>query len=149
MIFNEPTAHRPVVRGRSVSWKAGQMKGAGYAQFRAYLTNVFTYAGTASLSRELQTVCAADARPGDVLIQAGFPGHAVILVDQAVNPRTGERIHLLAQSYMPAQELHVLKNPARPSVSPWYRLPDRGRIATPEWNFDARHLKRFKRESSR
>ena len=141
--------HRPVVSGRSVSWRAGQKKGAGYAQFRAYLTNVFTYAGTASLSRELQSVRAAKAQTGDVLIQGGFPGHAVILVDQAEDPRTGERIYLLAQSYMPAQELHVLKNPARPRLSPWYRLPDRGRIATPEWNFDAKDLKRFESAAGR
>ena len=46
---------------------------------------------------------------GDVFIQGGFPGHAIIVVDLAEN-EVGEKCFLVAQSYMPAQEIHVLKN---------------------------------------
>ena len=64
---------------------------------------VFSYAGTASLSRELAPVNYQDMKIGDVFIQGGHPGHAVIVVDIAVHPKTKKKVFLLAQSYMPAQ----------------------------------------------
>ena len=80
---------------------------------------------------------------GDVLIQGGSPGHAVIVVDMALKLDTGEKLFLLAQSYMPAQEIHILKNPEEPGISPWYRLNQDDQINTPEWRFYKEDLKRF------
>lgn len=108
--------------------------------FRQYLEFVFSYAGTLSLSRELQPV--NDILPGDVYIQGGSPGHAVIVMDVAVNI-AGKKIFLLAQSYMPAQDIHILRNPAS-SQSPWYEAATRGELLTPEWTFSSGDLKRFK-----
>ena len=52
-----------------------------------------------------------DIEIGDVFIQTGNPyGHAIIIVDVAIN-KNKEKIFMLAQSYMPAQEIHILKNP--------------------------------------
>ncbi len=79
--------------------------------------------------------------PGEVFIQGGFPGHAVIAIDVAVNP-AGERCFLLAQSFMPAQELHILKNP-NSALSPWYHAQAEGKLNTPEWEFKHGDLKRF------
>ena len=76
--------------------------------FRRYLDMVFNYAGTLSLSKELIALPYKNLQPGDVLIQGGSPGHAVVVMDVAVN-RDGKKLYLLAQSYMPAQEIHVLK----------------------------------------
>jgi len=45
--------------------------------------------------------------PGDVMIRAGSPGHAMLVVDVAEDER-GRRIYLLAQSYMPAQDIHIV-----------------------------------------
>ena len=59
-------------------------------------------------------------RIGDVFIIGGSPGHAVIVVDMAVNPETHEKVFLLAQSYMPAQQIQLLKNNNDPDLSPWY-----------------------------
>ena len=56
-------------------------------------------------------------KPGDVLIRGGFPGHAVIVMDMATNS-AGKKIYLLAQSYMPAQDIHVLVNPSDEHSSP-------------------------------
>ena len=33
---------------------------------------------------------------------------------------------LLAQSYMPAQSPHILKNLNNPELSPWFKVPQRG-----------------------
>ena len=82
-----------------------------------------------------------DIQVGDVFIQGGFPGHAVIVVDMVKN-QEGEKRFMLAQSYMPAQELQVLKNPA--SDEPWYSIPKlHEKLVTPEWNFASTDLKRF------
>lgn len=79
--------------------------------------------------------------PGDVFIQGGFPGPAVLVVDVAEDAK-GRRVFLLSQSYMPAQEIHVLKNPNDPS-NPWYSAEDSGDLETPEWVFKRKSLKRF------
>ena len=85
-------------------------------------------------------------QPGDVFIKGGSPGHAVIVVDVAIYPQTGKKVFLLAQSYMLAQQIHILVNPANRGLSPWYELSDNdeGKLYTPEWVFEKKDLKRFK-----
>ena len=102
------------------------------------------YAGTASLEKELTTIKISDVKIGDVFIKGGFPGHAVIVVDVAMNPKTNQKIMLLAQSYMPAQELQILKNPNSSSLNPWYATDFGTILKTPEWSFSSTQLKRFK-----
>jgi hypothetical protein len=80
-------------------------------------------------------------RPGDVFVKGGFPGHAVLVLDAAENAK-GERLFLLGQSYMPAQEFHVLKTPIS-LRSPWYEADGKGKLVTPEWIFEWEHLRRF------
>ena len=85
-------------------------------------------------------------QPGDVFIKGGSPGHAVIVVDVAIYPQTGKKVFLLTQSYMPAQQIQILVNPANRGLSPWYELSDNdeGKLYTPEWVFEKKDLKRFK-----
>jgi hypothetical protein len=105
---------------------------------------IFAYAGTLSLDRELDRKPLDEIEAGDVFIQGGSPGHAVIVVDKAVHPKTGEILLLLAQSYMPAQEIHILNNFNDPALSPWYSVQSLGdRVETPEWRFHPDHLKSF------
>ena len=132
---------RPRFHGNQVSWEKRATPDSSYASFRRYLDLVFDYAGSFSLSRELERV--PDSRRiqgGDVFIQGGFPGHAVLVVDVAEDAR-GRRAVLLAQSYMPAQEIHVLRNPRTPD-SPWYVIDGDGPLMTPEWTFPPRSLRR-------
>lgn len=83
---------------------------------------------------------------GDVFIQGGSPGHAVIIVDMAIDNK-GNKLYMLAQSYMPAQELQILKNQTHIDISPWYKLNlTDTEISTPEWNFTNKDLKRFDNE---
>jgi hypothetical protein len=115
-----------------------------YGKFRKYLDYVFSYANTRSLSQELISLDSiAEMQIGDVFIQTGNPyGHAVIVVDMAKNLDTGEKVYMLAQSYMPAQDIQVLVNRKNSKISPWYILGD-GQIETPEWTFNPGDLKRF------
>ena len=130
------------VDGNKTSWVDKNIPGNTYDDFWNYLEVIFMYAGTASLEKELRSAKINEAEIGDVLIQGGHPGHAVIIVDRAINPKTGKNVYLLAQSYMPAQEIQILKNPMDIALSPWYELSE-GDIATPEWGFESGDLKRF------
>ncbi len=112
-------------------------------RFDKYLSRVFGMCGSASLSKQLKPVNGfSQIQSGDVLIRGGFPGHAVIVMDVAVNA-LGNKIYLLAQSYMPAQDIHVLKNPANVDLSPWYEVNDDNIIFTPEYTFTQNELRRW------
>lgn len=130
------------VKGNKTSWYKATSPSNDYDTFWAYMELIFMYAGTHSLSKELNSVPITDMQIGDVLIQGGFPGHAVVVVDMCEN-RAGKKLFMLAQSYMPAQELHILINPKNDKLSPWYELSSDGDIVTPEWRFGIGDLKRF------
>ena len=130
------------VDGNKTSWINKNNPSNTYEDFWNYLEIIFTYAGTASLEKELLPVNIQEAEIGDVLIQGGHPGHAAIIVDKASDKSTGKNVYLLAQSYMPAQELQVLKNSEDQGMSPWMELKA-GSIRTPEWGFESGDLKRF------
>lgn len=133
---------RPRVAGRAIAWRKEAAADATWASFRRYLDFVFVYAGRYSLAKELLPVSPDDPiRPGDVFIQGGFPGHAVIVMDVAQDAQ-GRRVFLLAQSYMPAQEVHVLRGPK--DDDPWYRFPVGDTLETPEWTFSPAHRMRFR-----
>ena len=108
--------------------------------FMTYMNTVFGMCGSASLSKQLKTALLGDMVPGDVLIRGGFPGHAVIVMDVAENTE-GKKIYLLAQSYMPAQDIHILINPMDEKFSPWYEVRENMEIYTPEYVFKANELK--------
>ena len=116
-----------------------------HAALARYLVPTFGYAGTLSLSRELRPVPLAQVQPGDVLIHGGAPGHAVLVVDVAENPASHQQYVLLAQSYMPAQSIHVLRNVEAPALGAWFAVPGPGeaQFDTPEWTFSRTELKRF------
>lgn len=115
-----------------------------YSSFRKYLDMVFAYAGTLSLSKEMEKITLKDMQPGDVFLYGQTPGHCEIVLDMAENKTTGERIFILAQGYMPAQEMHILKNPANEEGNPWYEANFGERLNTPEWEFTKDQLMRFK-----
>lgn len=135
--------YRITVSGNQAGW----VKTAGYSDdykdFRKYLDVVFAYAGTLSLSKQLKPVALEEMQIGDVFIKGGSPGHCAIVVDMAENSATGEKLFLLAQSYMPAQDIHILKNPRDGALSPWYSLNFGDELITPEWVFKKTELKRF------
>lgn len=105
---------------------------------------IYTYANTGSLLNELQSVDLSEIQIGDVFIQKGSPyGHAVTVVDMAENQETGEKIFMIAQSYMPAQDIHILLNFNNEKLSPWYSVDFGENLYTPEWTFTKNDLRRF------
>ena len=135
IVFHDSNGKRMVFHGSEKN----------YSEFRRHMNRVFTYAGSYSLARELRPVPIADIQIGDVFIQGGFPGHAVLVVDMAISRAGRDKTFLLMQSFMPAQDMHILRNLKAADGSAWFRPPvPGGSLVTPEWIFPAKALRRFK-----
>lgn len=136
--------YRPNVNGDNVRWIRSVESDSSYNNFREYLDTVFMYAGTYSLSKEMKQVSSIDSlQIGDAFILGGFPGHAVIVADIAMNPATGTKLFLLIQGYTPAQEIHVIRNPHRSDGLPWFELRTEDTLEILHWQFTEKHLRRF------
>jgi hypothetical protein len=61
----------------------------------------------------------------------------------AVN-KSREKICLLAQGFIPAQDIHLLKNNNNKILTPWYKIESNQLLKTPEWVFTSSDLKRWK-----
>ena len=136
--------NRIVVENNKAYWVGKTGYSNDYDSFRRYLDMVFAYAGTLSLSIEMQKVSLADIRIGDVFLKGEDPGHCVIILDMAENKATGKKLFLIAQSYMPAQDIHILKNPGDENIGPWYPVDFGEILKTPEWTFNKSQLFRFR-----
>ncbi len=137
--------YRIAVKGNKTSWVKTAKASDSYDDYWKYLELIFNYAGTASLAKEMNAISISDLQIGDVFIKGGFPGHAIIVVDMAINPKNNQKLMLLAQSYMPAQELQILLNPSISSNNKicWYAVNNLPTLETPEWTFKSSELKRF------
>lgn len=129
---------------RGVRLDFGECADKGRTAFDRYLRKVFTYCSTRTLARQLIPASLNTVEAGDVLIRSGSPGHAMLVVDVAVDGQ-GHRIFLLAQSYMPAQDIHIVRNPGD-DRSPWYRADTSIKIlSTPEYSFTTSELRTWKK----
>lgn len=127
------------VKGNKVSWNLNNNNNSSYDSFQKYLNMVYAYASTLSLEKELIEKHFSKLDIGDVFIQGGSPGHCVIVVDMAVNETTGEKLFMLAQSYMPAQDIQILIGDSQDS--PWFSSNIEDTLKTPEWTFEVSDLK--------
>lgn len=136
--------YRIRVSGNNTSWYKATEVDYSYQTFRKYLNIIFTYAGTASLSKEVVSVKYEDMQVGDIFIRGGHPGHAMIIVDIATD-KLGHKAIMVAQSYMPAQDIHIVTNLRDAVSSPWYIINKNTKsINFPEWSFDMTQLCRMK-----
>ena len=110
-----------------------------------WLRQIYSYANTWSIDTyDSSPVNILEMKPGDFFIKSNPPpatGHAINVVDVIVNKTNSKKMYMLSQSYMPAQETHILINPLNGSV--WYALDEFKDIVTPEWSFTVNQLKRF------
>ncbi|AZQ63936.1 hypothetical protein EI427_17400 [Flammeovirga pectinis] len=134
---------RPIVSGNKVTFKTISSPNSTYAAFRKYLDYVYMYAGTISINKEMKKVSTSDkVKIGDVIVTPGSPGHAVIIIDEAVN-NNGDKIFLLAEGYTPAQSIHILKNPFDTALQNWYFINNEGETETARYTFYTTNIRRF------
>ena len=83
--------------------------------FEAYLKIIMTYAGSASLARDLKKRTNYP-EIGDLLIIPGYPGHVVIIIDKKII--NGVNYYLFANSWIPAQDIEIIAghNPKYPNI---------------------------------
>jgi hypothetical protein len=136
---------KPKISGNKVTFtpKSGTANNS-YKNFKSYMNMIFNYAGTYSLSQELKKVNISTIQAGDLFVVGGFPGHAMMVVDLAKNA-DGETIFLLAQSYMPAQNIHIVKNFKAESktLGCWFSVDFGEQLETPEFTFPKGSLMRW------
>lgn len=134
--------YRIQVSGNQVNWVKTAEPDDSYESFLQYLRIVFAYAGTLSMESESTSVELADLQAGDVFLRGGSPGHVVMVINVCENAE-GKKAFLLGQGYMPAQEFHVLKNPAHEN-DPWYYEEEVAYpFVTPEYVFEEGSLRRL------
>lgn len=123
--------HFQNVGGRTMHYQGGASRPA----FERYMRNVYGVASTYSLKHELENRSLKDIQPGDVFVYAAGDhdlerkmhskyGHAIMVVDVAVNKLTGSRIFMLAEGNTPARDIHVLRNLKNPMLSPWFSVDE-------------------------
>jgi hypothetical protein len=120
-------------------WVLKAAKSYTYTTFIQYMNLVFSYAGTLSLEKELVKIhTPAELKAGDVFIHGGSPGHCFIVMDVAENASHQQQF-LLAQSFMPAQDIQILQQ----NGDAWFSLSRPASI--PYANLiDFKYLRRFK-----
>jgi hypothetical protein len=124
-------------RYKNGKWALTAKKDYGYNTFMKYMTLVFGYASTLSLEKELKPVTNPDEiKTGDVFIHGGSPGHCFIVMDVVENSAHKKQF-LLAQSFMPAQNIQVLQY-----GSPWFSMDKPSGIAYGDL-INAKYLRRF------
>ena len=130
-------------RNRLVSYNINKNISNAKNEYNSFMELAFSYCGTYSLSKQLKQVNEINSiQPGDIFIQGGFPGHAVTVMAVAKN-NASKKIFLLSQGYMPAQDIHILKNYSDPDLSPWYNVSGIYPLYTPQWQFESGTLKRW------
>jgi len=132
---------RPVVNGNHVQFIRKKGKDHSYANFKNYLNYVYMYAGTISLNRYQNKVSRKNTlQIGDIIIKAGSPGHAVLIVDRA--EKNGKYIYLLAEGYTPAQSIHILDS-KKSKIHPWFTISNTGAISSSRYYFANPNIVRF------
>jgi hypothetical protein len=135
---------RPRVNDNRVEWIKAVSFDSSYKSFREYLHSVFMYAGTYSLSIELNTVKNVDSlQIGDSFILGGFPGHAVMVADICEDSLSGQKLFMLIQGFTPAQDIHIIKNDERSDSLPWFEMNAGDTLKILYWEFTEEHLRRF------
>lgn len=134
--------YRIKIQGNQVQWTQSAAPDTSLESFESYLNVVFAYSSTLSMYKESEPADLSDMQIGDVFLRGGSPGHVVMIADVCTN-ENGDTAFLLAQGYMPAQQFHVLKNPASES-DPWYYTSDlTWPFLTPEYTFDEGSFRRL------
>ena len=124
---------RPRAEGNKIVWSRVN---PGGQTWDGWLSAVFMWAGTRSLAA-YETTKVETPRAGDMLVEGGSPGHAVVLLDVAT--RGEQTLLLIGEGYMPAQDFHVEHGPE----AGWWVWSDQG-VDLGHWDMPRDSLRRWK-----
>ena len=109
---------RPLHRGIRISLLKNHVPDSSRACFEKYLWEIFYHSNTQTAYFNYPKVKFEDVQIGDFIVKRGSRGHAVLIVDLAVD-RDGNRIALFGQGDTPARQFYLLNFK---KVQPWFPL---------------------------
>lgn len=108
-----------------------------------YLHVVMTYTSAVSMEKESKKIKKEDIQIGDIFLQSGDASDVAMIVDMCENEQ-GQKAFLLAKGGKPAQQFHLLKNPAHED-DPWYYVGEmKYPLQTSEGEFAKGSLRRLR-----
>lgn len=122
-------------------WVNGGVSDTSRENYEKYIHSVLLYTSASSLEKETEKVKKTDIQVGDIFLQTGTEADAAIVVDMCEN-EAGQKAFLLAKGGKPAEQFHLLKNPAHED-DPWYYVEEmKYPFKTPEGTFEKGTLRR-------
>jgi hypothetical protein len=134
----------------ATGWTGGGTDSNAEENFKAYLSNLFVYISMSTLDSDLVRVEDVDTdeiQVGDIFIGTNAAGKktAVMVADLCQSGETGEKLMLLVQGGAPAQQPHIVENPADAALSPWYPCNFTTEMVTPDTTVAIEDRYRFKK----
>lgn len=122
-------------------WINGGVSDASRGNYEKYIHNILLYTSASSLEKETKKIKKADIQVGDIFLRTGTDADAALVVDVCEN-ENGQKAFLLAKGGKPAEQFHLLKNPAHEN-DPWYYVEEMNYpLKTPEGSFEKGTLRR-------
>lgn len=87
--------------------------------FRRYCNTIFEFSGTQTFWHNSPHIKLAEIQPGDFIVKKGDKGHAVLIVDLAINEK-GEKVALIGQGDTPACQFYLLMK----EHNPWFKIDE-------------------------
>ncbi len=100
---------RPVFKGIDISMRKLSDFDDSYHSYQSYLNTIYAESHTQQFYHALQSLKGEEVQIGDIIIRKGTKGHAIMIVDLAMNKR-GEMIALIANGDTPACEFFLLNH---------------------------------------
>lgn len=103
-------------------WTTGGQYEVSKENLKQYMHVVLTYTSADTMKKESRKIKIEDIQIGDVFLQTGETSDAAMVVDVCENEQ-GQKAFLLAKGGKPAQQFHIIKNPAH-EEDPWYYVDE-------------------------
>ncbi len=109
---------RPAFRGAHFKMEKTAGTDSSYANFLKYMNLLFEYSGSQAFYHYYEALDPASVKPGDFVVKKGKKGHAVLIVDMAVDS-VGNRVALIGQGDTPACQFYLLNYK---KGNPWFPI---------------------------
>ena len=109
---------RPAFKGINVHMQKSSEFDDSYPTFQSYLNTVYSESHTQQFYHALEVIKREEVQIGDIVIRKGTKGHAVMIVDLAINDQ-GELIALIGNGDTPACQFFLLNHKKN---KPWIPL---------------------------
>lgn len=108
---------RPVFKGLAFQKIKQAQVDTSAASFNRYCNTIFQYSSTQTFWHYYPDLKFADIQPGDFITKKGKKGHAVLILDIAIN-EMGEKVALIGQGDTPACQFYLLQK----NGNPWFKI---------------------------